>query len=95
MRFLNYRREAMRSVGQSRRRAPAPFRSANVNVQALPALPENEYFYSFFGAPERSVENAERGIAVNYAHRVSLAPLWDPVNASLRKTERYGQFCAT
>jgi len=62
---------------------------ANVNVQALPALPENEYFYSFFGAPERSVETAERGIAVNYAHRVSLAPLWDPVNASLRKTERY------
>jgi TolB-like protein/DNA-binding SARP family transcriptional activator len=75
--------------------AAALLRSAPTQVASPEALPRLGWFnfvYLHVGAPERTLEFYEAGVATDYSVSISNALLWHPYYASLRKTERYKDF---
>jgi hypothetical protein len=78
--------------------AAALLRSAPTQVASPEALPRLGWFnfvYLHVGAPERTLEFYEAGVATDYSVSISNALLWHPYYASLRKTERYKNFMRT
>jgi cytochrome c-type biogenesis protein CcmH/NrfG len=77
-------RRSVQEVARLLRSAPT-----KVDLSQNLTVADDRYFYSFVGAPELSLDFPERFVAIDFAFRPAMSFLWDPVNASLRKTERY------
>jgi TolB-like protein/thioredoxin-like negative regulator of GroEL len=74
--------DAARLLRQAPAKAGAP--------RALPRLEgELSLVYAFVGALDRVLEYPERAADINFLGGNPLAPLWHPLHAPLRKTERF------
>jgi hypothetical protein len=74
---------AIENAARLLRRAP----DAVPSSQSLPKLGGLEWVYSYIGALDRRLDNAEFNIAAGYS-RIFLY-YWHPSNAPMRKTERF------
>ena len=68
-------------------------RTAPAKVTAPEILPALEsilnFVYAYVGALDRVLEHPERLLELHDVGRIGIAPLWHPVYAPLRKTERF------
>ena len=82
-------RQSVEDAARLLRRAPT-----TVNApKALPVLEgELSFVYAYVGAPERALEWHERLVEVGYSTTSSIAGVWVPEFAALRKTERFKTF---
>jgi TolB-like protein len=59
---------------------------------ALPALEHMGFVYAYAGAPDRLMDYPERLLEIGYLTYGPAWVIWEPLNASLRKTERFKAF---